>query len=182
MASRLGGIAFCAVLVVGACEDASSFMTFRVDSPSFEPEGYAGVRIDLQTGNGRVTLTGDSFSELSGVALSEVLEVPNSGEAVIGIELSEGGETIADGDLTIELRDATRWGVHLFRGADDPSEGCIGCEGVARFAISSVRQREPGDSIWVTWGGLREGEVAVTDTLEHSRLSSYVLNSAAAVM
>jgi hypothetical protein len=131
MASRLRGIAICAVLVVAACEDdPSSVMTFRVDSPSFEPEGHASLRIDLQTGNGRVALTGDSFSEGSGLVQSEALEVPNSGEAVIGLAFSEGSETIAEGDLTIELRDATRWGVHLFRASEDPSEGCIGCEGV----------------------------------------------------
>ena len=163
-----GGIACWAVLVIGACEgEDRSIMSFVVQSHSFEPQGHGGLRIDLQTNNGRVTLAGDSFSEESGIVRSDPVEVPNSGEAVLGIEFSEGGETIAEGDLSIELRDATRWGVHFFRAAEDPSEDCIGCEGVARFDITSNRQREPGDAIWVLWGGLREGEVAVTDTLEH---------------
>jgi hypothetical protein len=152
-------------------------MSFVVQSHSFEPQGHGGLRIDLQTDKGRLTLTSDSFSEESGRAQSAPVEVPNSGEAILGIEFSEGDETIAVGDLSIELRDATRWGVLFYRAAEDPSEDCIGCEGVARFAITSNGQREPDDAIWVLWGGLREGEVAVTDTPEHPNLPAFTLTS-----
>ncbi len=63
-------------------------MTFSIQSQTFEPQGHGGVRIDLQTDNGRVTLTSDSFTELPGIARGEAVEVPNSGVAVIGVEFS----------------------------------------------------------------------------------------------
>jgi hypothetical protein len=166
------------MLAIGACEgEARSIMSFVVDSHSFGPQGHGGLRIDLKTNNGHITLTSDSFSEESGLARSDAVEVPNSGEAVLGIEFSEGGQTIAEGDLSIELRDATRWGVRFFRAAEDPSEDCIGCEGISRFAIASDKQREPDDAIWVLWGGLREGEVAVTKTLDDPYLPAFSLTS-----
>jgi hypothetical protein len=152
----------CILLLASGCDsEAESQMTFNIDPPGFSPEGFDDLRLELRTSNGRVTLTSASFTERygDGLATSEDVPVPNSGEAVIAIVFGDGGELLAEGAITIQLREATRWGVRLFRSSADPSVDCLGCEGVMSFPIKPEHQREPHDAIWIVWGGLREGEV-----------------------
>jgi hypothetical protein len=156
---RLG--ATCLLLVALGCEgEEGSFMTFHIHSLGFSPEGFDGLEMELRTSDGRVTLIGTDFTELSGLATSPAIPVPNSGQATIAIRFARTGETLVQGQVTILLREVTRWGVGLHRESTDPTEDCIGCEGVVAFPIEPEHQREPGDALWITWGGLREGEVA----------------------
>jgi hypothetical protein len=149
------------LLAVGCDSEAESLMTFSIDPPGFSPEGFDGLRIELRTSDGRVTLIGADFTERfgAGLAASEDLPVPNSGEAVVSMVFTDQGEVLAEGAVSFQLREATKWGVRLFRSSTDPSNFCLGCEGVGNFPIKPEHQREPHDAVWIAWGGLKEGEV-----------------------
>jgi hypothetical protein len=134
-------------------------MTFNIHSLGFSPEGFVGVEIELRTSDGRVTLTSVDFSEVSGLASSQAVPVPNSGQATVAIQFTQAGETLAEGEIVIQLTEATRWDVHVFRTPADPTDDCLGCEGVVTFPIAPEHQREPQDALWIAWGGLKEGEV-----------------------
>jgi hypothetical protein len=87
--------------------------------------------------------------------------LPNSGIVQFGLELQQGGVIVAQGGFMLEMRRNFEWGMDIFRQVNDPAEGCLGCMGVHRFPVDAAFQNEPGEAIWIIWGGRERGSADV---------------------
>ena len=139
-------------LAVG-CSSSRSTIEIRARASISEPEGIEGIRLWLDSSE----YTSEDFVDDSDGLLEIFAEVPNSGDLLIAIELTQDGAVVAQGSFSLPMADNFQWGLDLFRRADDPQVGCCGCFGVRSFSIAEEAQNEPGEAIWITWGGQARG-------------------------
>lgn len=90
-----------------------------------------------------------------------VVRVPDAGQLTIEVELIQNGETVAEGQAEWTLHDDYEWQLDIHRQVADPTETCLGCSGPVRLEIADEVQSEPGEDLWLTWGGIRRGSGVV---------------------
>lgn len=152
-----------ALTLFAACDDetAPSQMTLRVRAEPL-PGPFAGLNVEVRTSTGvRIFAMPEDFEVETAVATAGPFPVPSSGMATVAFVLEPGGARISSGEVSFPLRPDFRWGVDFFRLQDDPSRLCFGCQGSESFPILFEARRNPEESVWVTWGGVEEGAVAV---------------------
>jgi len=121
----------CVTLVVVGCGSESarlSEMTLAIAARDFEPEGFQGLSITVNTTIGSRTLSANDFSVVPSIPIprTEPFEVPNQGNAFINLRFSVGGFKFpAQRGLAVEEAFAE----HLGGGAE-----------VERFSRPSVHQ------------------------------------------
>jgi hypothetical protein len=138
---------------VGGCEDARSTIEIRPRASLADEEGLGGMM--LRVGSDTYVPADFSADDAGLIELSR--PVPNSGMLEFGVELRQQGITVAEGAFSLEMHRNFEWGMDIFRQVADPTELCFGCAGVQRFEISAEHQNQPGEAMWVTWGGQERG-------------------------
>lgn len=132
-----------------ACASAHSSLEIRSRAPLMDETGLAGLRLWLDS---RQYTAADFERDADGrPAISA--EVPNAGDLRISMELTQGGEVVASGSFALAMSPDFEWGMDLFRQAQNPLPGCLGCFGAQAFLISEIAQNEAGEAIWFAWGG-----------------------------
>lgn len=149
-----------ATLAIGfacaACSPSGSTIEIRLRAPLTETGGFDGLLLWL----GDRQFTSEDFADDSGVT-ELFARVPNEGTLLIRIELSHGGVVVAEGALDLTLRDEFEWGMDLYRQTTDPADFCLGCMGSVSFPISESAQNDPGEAVWIAWGGKPRGSEIV---------------------
>lgn len=136
-----------------ACSGNRSTIEIRARSAVSEVAGIAGIRLQFNS----VQYTCEDFTLGSAGFLRIFAEVPNSGTLLIEMELIQDATVVSEGSFTLAMSDDFEWGIDLFRQAGDPQEFCFGCLGSEGFPIAEMAQNEPGEAIWLSWGGRPRG-------------------------
>lgn len=142
--------------VLTACAGESTLEIRPMESLSDESE-LAGLVLRLQ---GR-ELRADDFQAADGGVPRVELEVPNSGILTVRAELFQDDRLVASGVIGWEMREEYRWGLSVFRQADDPADACFGCMGSDGLTVDEAFRNEPGERLWFTWGGRPRGSDVV---------------------
>lgn len=133
------------IAVLASCEGHST-MTIGLHSTITNPTDLDGIRLRV---NGR-EFSPEDFSDRRQLTLN----VPNHGRLLIELELVESDELVAGGAFAVDLYPDVEWRMNINRQAGEPI--CIGCR-KQRFEISAQYANEPGEAVWVTWGGVERG-------------------------
>ena len=135
----------------------------------FESEDQSQVQLGIQ-GNSDVlrpvihvqmtapawtkTLSGRDFGSAAGPNYTLPFETPKSGKLQINASLEDStGSPVSSGSITLDIQSDWRWSVDIFLSPKNPSEGCFGCIGHHAFAVDSIYQKTPTDSLYLVWGG-----------------------------
>jgi len=135
------------------CSQSHSTIEIRARASLTDPEGIAGIRLWLDS----VEYAAEDFAGDLGGVMEISVEVPNSGDLQIVVELVQAGEVVAQGAFTMTMSDDFEWGMDLFRQAQDPLVGCFGCSDARSFPVAEGVQNEPGEALWFAWGGIPRG-------------------------
>ena len=122
----------------------------------FEEPGFSVELVLLEFSDGDRTrrLKSDDFVGAAGSRRdSGIFETSTAGELVTSFSLVQGSDTLASGELRIDLRRDWAWSISFLRVAEDPSATCFGCIGSMPYALSAEAQSTPADSLWLVWGG-----------------------------
>lgn len=139
-------------LVLPACSE-SSTLEVRLRASLSDSTGLAGLILQI---DGRGIQASDFHPDESGIA--EVrLEVPDQGRLQIRVELLQAGVAVAEGTVGWDLAESYEWGLDIFRQVSDPVESCFGCTGSGRIDLAVEAQGEPGEALWLAWGGRPKG-------------------------
>ena len=85
---------------------------------------------------------------------SKWYDTRTSGTVIVDISLvTESGDTVAVGDLSLTLRPDWYWQVDVLIRDSNPMELCIGCFGHRAFELEEAYRESATDSLHVTWGG-----------------------------
>ena len=123
-------------------------------------EEFPGLQLTvLDAIETRVFVLADLKSAGSEQFRSDDFPVASDGIARINVELSLDGETVASGGREIELKPGFDWGIGLFRQVGNPTDTCFCCGTALQLAVAPGFERESGDSVWLTVGGLPKGAV-----------------------
>lgn len=157
-ARRLAGMAILTALalVLAACGVVGgdvSTIEVRPRASLTRENGLAGLTFRI--GQDEYVASDYAPDEEGLVELSR--DLPNSGIVGFGLELRQRGALVAQGEFNLKMRRNFEWGMDIFRQVEDPTEGCFGCEGVRRFEIAEEFQNEPGEAVWIAWGGQERG-------------------------
>lgn len=91
-----------------------------------------------------------------------VTEVGSRGTLTVAVQVTDDSvRRNTQGHVRLDLRESFRWTIDVFRRADNPAEGCFGCTGVDSTPLPEVLQNEPGEMLWITWGGQKRGSDVV---------------------
>ena len=144
-------LASCLFLLAGC--SGSSTLEIRPRASLSDSTGLAGLVLVI---NGRQIRA--SHFQLDGSGRTGVLlDVPDQGRLQIQVELTQGGQVVAEGIIAWALAEDFEWGLDIFRQASDPTASCFGCSGSDRIPISAVAQGEPDEALWFAWGGKPKG-------------------------
>jgi hypothetical protein len=139
---------FVVVALISGCGD-SSTLEVRPRGSLTDPTDLAGLVLRI---NGE-SLTADDFGPDEVGLVEAKVEVPNSGDLIIEVELTQAQQLVGSGVVQWELQENFEWGLDVFRQVDDPMGSCIGCFGSHRVVIAPSAQRAPGEALWFAWGG-----------------------------
>ena len=143
----LRAISVALLIAVAACED--SRMSVRIiESPELP---LSDVRVTLVLPNHTRVLQPGDFGTRDKVA--PWLSTPAHGTAFVQVALD--GDTTAASARRLSLGLRSDWEYSVLVQADslDPKRTCLGCIGSLAFPLPEARQRNPRDSLWLTWGG-----------------------------
>jgi hypothetical protein len=99
-------------------------------------------------------LTGRDFGTPESANYTQTFETPHSGNLRIDLLLQDSfGGHPNSGSISVDIRPDWVWDVDIAVSNRNPFYGCFGCIGSQTFALDSVYQRTPGDSLFVIWGG-----------------------------
>jgi hypothetical protein len=136
-------------LASSACEQDRSTLKVRAQASLTDPQGLAGLRLRIGSA---VYQALDFVSGDVGVPTIS-LDVPGRGHLEVEVELTQAGEVVAQGSVTLAMREDFEWGMSVFRQAEDPQEQCFGCSGGEGFPVTEAAGSEPGETLWLVWGG-----------------------------
>ena len=140
-------------LVVACGDNPRSTIEVRPRAPLSSEAGLAGLIFRIGS---RQYAASDFAADNHGL-LEASAQLPNSGIVQFGLELRQGGVIVAHGEFSLEMRRNFEWGMDIFRQVTDPTETCFGCMGVHRFPVDAAFQNQPGEAIWIVWGGKERG-------------------------
>jgi hypothetical protein len=152
--NRMSGIRAAVVIVAAAlasaCDEGSS-LAIQIADHTFDPEDQ--LIVTLSEDDVIRMFERPDFRPIPLRASSDVgpYAVDNEGTATVNVRLRRDAVTIANGTVTVQLRDEENWRVRVYRSVTDPIGLCAGCENSVRFDIAAAFQREPGESLWVVW-------------------------------
>ena len=156
----IGATGRCALLAAlslamgsSGCGDPGSTLEIRPRGSLTDSTSLAGIELEF---DGRRVTAADFGPDETGLVTVE-LDVPNSGQLLIRVQLWESGRLVAEGDAGMTMASEHEWGVDIFRTATDPTETCFGCSGSASFPVAEWAAREAGEAVWVVWGGQPRG-------------------------
>ena len=139
--------------VVSCSDNPRSTIEVRPRASLSSEAGLAGLIFRI----GSRQLVASDFAADEHGLLEASAQLPNSGIVQFRLELRQGGVVVAQGEFSLEMRRNFEWGMDIFRQVNDPTEGCLGCLGVHRFPVDAGFQNEPGEAIWIIWGGRERG-------------------------
>lgn len=144
------------LLTLSACGDGAAMEV------SFNPaDRFPGLALEVQTQNGTRRFT-KSDLEADGPEVSTgSFEVAEEGTLTLEVQVSSNDQTIAGGNVEIAARPDFRWNVDFFYATSDPADECLGCAGTSRIEVAETFRTEPGEALWVAWGGQPEGDRVV---------------------
>ena len=112
------------------------------------------LEVTATSGDWSITLTGEEIGTAESPTHSRELETPGSGELVVEAVLRRPGEpALAEGSIELEIREDWVWGVSIALTDENPTHMCFGCMGHEAFPIPMGLTDEPGDSLFIVWGG-----------------------------
>ncbi|MDH5589710.1 MAG: hypothetical protein OEZ65_09090 [Gemmatimonadota bacterium] len=139
--------------VIAGCADDRSVMEIRARAPIDSEDGLAGIRVLLNE-----TLYGArDFAPGEGGLPRVRADVPSDGFLRIDLVLYQGGEVVAGGGASIAMQGNFEWGLDVFRQIEDPLDTCMGCFRTEMIPIGAAWQNEPGEAVWLAWGGRARG-------------------------
>lgn len=140
-------------ILSAGCSSAESTLEIRVHASVTDEEGVAGIRISLDG----VEYDASDFRPDANGILEIRARVPNAGELQIAVELLQESAVVAAGSFNLSMSRDYEWGMSLFRQVANPMDQCFGCSGARGFPIAPSAQNEPGEAIWLVWGGAPRG-------------------------
>lgn len=122
-----------------------------------DPASLDGITLEV-SGNGRsFVVTRPDFRSTETNATPHTREYPVSDRGTLRVHaiLAEGADTLAAGEIALELRPNFKWSVGVSRTDKDPGPegGCYKCWGSTRFEIPESQRRTPNEALWLTWSG-----------------------------
>jgi hypothetical protein len=85
---------------------------------------------------------------------SKDFDTPKSGTAQVSFSIMlADGRDVANGAISLPLRDDWVWSVELQTRTVDPRQGCFGCIGSKSFPLPQELRTQGADSVWLVWGG-----------------------------
>lgn len=159
-AAPLGALLSLSVLT--ACGDSSTAQVRLHASPE-TPGEMDAMTVWLREGDRSVRFTRPKQAPPgSGGWETPVTDVGSQGTLTVVVEATDDSvRRNLQAHVRIDLRESFRWTVDVFRRADNPAEGCFGCMGVDSTPLPDVLQNEPGEMLWITWGGQKKGSDVV---------------------
>lgn len=148
------------VACVAACGGGESRIQFGVqgDVEILRPL----LEITATSGDWSITVTGEEVGTADLPNHSREFETPGSGALLVQAVLRRPGEPVlAEGSIELEIREDWVWGVGIFLTDENPTHMCFGCMGHEAFPIPAGLTDQPGDSLFMVWGGNSIGDPVV---------------------
>lgn len=145
-------VAIALVVFLAACAGGESRVQFGVqgDVEILRPL----LEITATSGDWSITVTGQEIGTAETPNHSREFETAGSGPLVVTAVLRRPGEPVlASGSVELEIRKDWRWGVDIFLTHENPTGMCFGCMGHEAFPVPPGLTDEPGDSLFMVWGG-----------------------------
>lgn len=147
---RVGAIAVVGLLV--ACSAGESRIRFGAlgDVETLRPL----LEITAASGDWSLSLTGYEIGTADSPNFSREFTTPESGVLTVEAVLRRPGEApLVVGSIDLDIREDWVWDVHVLLTNENPTQTCFGCMGHEAFAIPEELTAEPGDSLFLVWGG-----------------------------
>ncbi len=99
-------------------------------------------------------VTGRDFGTPDAATYTRIFETPHSGNLRVDFRMQDSlGGHQNSGSISLDIRPDWIWDVDFVIGSRNPYYFCFGCLGSRSFALDSVYQSTPSDSLFLVWGG-----------------------------